>query len=151
MRRLRRYESTLYGRIRWGLKELRHESPYERPSVRLKNNWLGMGESIKAEPTGRQDPPPLPFRPQSPAPLAPEPLQAAPLPPLATIEQPKPEEPKSGLKTVHPPFDLEPDEVPAPGETADYPKILSDRREKSLRKAASRREARRRKIDKLRA
>ena len=50
-----------------------------------------------------------------------------------------------------PPFDLEPDEYPEPGQVADIPKILASRREKKVAKAESRREARRRKLEKLRA
>lgn len=134
MRRLRRYESTLHGRLRWGLKELRYQSPYERPVGWLKNKWLGMDETFKAEPT-----------------KAPAPPVSAPLPAMVKIEEPKPPEGPVWLKSPHPPFDLEPEEVPAPGEVADYPKILDNRHEKQLRKVASRREARRRKVDKLRA
>ena len=50
----------------------------------------------------------------------------------------------------HPPFDLEPDEAPEPGQKADIPAILSSRREKQFRKAQARREARRRRIERLR-
>ena len=52
---------------------------------------------------------------------------------------------------IHPPFDLEPDEFPEPGQVADIPKILKSRKQKRQAKAESRRESRRRKLDKLRA
>jgi hypothetical protein len=52
---------------------------------------------------------------------------------------------------MNPPFDLEPHEVPADGETLDVPAIVASRRERKLRKAAARREASRRKVERLRA
>ena len=52
--------------------------------------------------------------------------------------------------SIHPPFDLEPDEYPEPGQKADIPAILTSRRKKQIAKAQSRREARRRKVEKLR-
>ena len=52
---------------------------------------------------------------------------------------------------IHPPFDLEPDEYPGPGQSADIPKIVQSRKDKKLARAESRREARRRKLDQLRA
>ena len=54
-------------------------------------------------------------------------------------------------KNLHPPFDLEPDEYPPPGQRPDIPAILKSRKQKRLAQAESRREARRRKLDKLRA
>jgi hypothetical protein len=63
--------------------------------------------------------------------------------------KPEPEKPKEfwQVKAPNPPFDLEPHEIPAPGEVLDVPAILAARREKKLRKA----EARRRKLERLRA
>jgi hypothetical protein len=61
----------------------------------------------------------------------------------------KPEPPVS--EKNHPPFDLEPDEIPAPGEKLDIPKIVANRQEKKARKADARRDAKRRKVEKLRA
>ena len=52
---------------------------------------------------------------------------------------------------ISPPFDLEPEEFPEPGQTADIPKILQSRKEKRAAKAESRRDSRRRKLDRLRA
>jgi hypothetical protein len=52
---------------------------------------------------------------------------------------------------ISPPFDLEPEEFPEPGQVADIPKILRSRKEKRAAKAESRRESRRRKLDRLRA
>lgn len=50
-----------------------------------------------------------------------------------------------------PPFCLEPDEVPGPGEALDVPKVLAKRAEKKARRAEARRESRRRKLERLRA
>ena len=67
--------------------------------------------------------------------------------------EPKAQGPKEAwqFKPTNPPFDLEPEEVPAPGEVADIPAILSSRRERKSRKAEARRESRRRKLERLRA
>jgi hypothetical protein len=48
------------------------------------------------------------------------------------------------------PFDLTPDEFPEPGKSADIPAIIQSRKEKRLAKAKSRREAERRKLEKIR-
>ena len=50
----------------------------------------------------------------------------------------------------HPPIDLEPGEDPGPGQLADIPAILSARRARHEKKVESRREARRRKLERLR-
>jgi hypothetical protein len=76
--------------------------------------------------------------------------------PEAAIEPapvPEPEKPKEfwQVQPPNPPFDLEADEVPAPGEILDLPAILASRREKKLQKAEARRESRRRKLERLRA
>jgi hypothetical protein len=52
---------------------------------------------------------------------------------------------------ISPPFDLEPEEFPEPGQAADIPAILRSRKQKRAAKAESRRESRRRKLDRLRA
>jgi hypothetical protein len=67
--------------------------------------------------------------------------------------KPESEKPKEfwQIKPMNPPFDLEPDEIPAIGEALDIPAILASRRERKLRKAAARREASRRKVERLRA
>jgi hypothetical protein len=66
---------------------------------------------------------------------------------------PEPEKPKEFWQIVppNPPFDLEPHEIPAPGEVLDVPAILSARHERKLQKAEARRESRRRKLERLRA
>jgi hypothetical protein len=63
------------------------------------------------------------------------------------------EKPKEFWQVVpaHPPFDLEEDEMPAPGESVNIPAILAWRREKKFRKAEARRDGRRRKLERLRA
>jgi hypothetical protein len=48
-----------------------------------------------------------------------------------------------------PPFCLNEDEAPPPGQKADIPKVLKSRKEKSLAKAESHRQAKRRKAEKL--
>jgi hypothetical protein len=67
--------------------------------------------------------------------------------------KPEPETPKEfwQVQPPNPPFDLEADEIPAPGEAVDLPAIVSARREKALQKAEARREARRRKLERIRA
>jgi hypothetical protein len=52
---------------------------------------------------------------------------------------------------MSPPIDLEPHEIPAVGETLNIPAILTSRRERKIRKAEARREAGRRKVERLRA
>jgi hypothetical protein len=68
--------------------------------------------------------------------------------PSETVE-PKTEPP--ALVEIHPPFDLTPDEFPEPGELPDIPKIIANRRDKKLRKAEARRDAKRRRVERLRA
>jgi hypothetical protein len=53
--------------------------------------------------------------------------------------------------SIQPPFCLEPDEYPEPGQNADIPAILQARKVKRLHKAEARREAKRRKLEKMRA
>ena len=52
---------------------------------------------------------------------------------------------------ISPPFDLEPEEFPKPGRVADVPAILRSRKQMRQAKAESRRDAKRRKLEKLRA
>ena len=69
-----------------------------------------------------------------------------------TRVEPRAEETTPGIRFAdHPPFDLEPDEYPAPGESVDIPMILANRQEKAFRKDEARRDDRRREIEKLRA
>ena len=73
----------------------------------------------------------------------------------APIERPAPLHPDEKAALIHdpasfsPPFDLEPDEYPPIGQKADIPTILQLRRRKRIEKAEARREARRRKLDRL--
>ncbi|WP_435009289.1 hypothetical protein P12x_000541 [Tundrisphaera lichenicola] len=123
--RLRRYESSLHGRLRWCLRQLRAGTP-ERDSPRgLREEWLGQHER-----TPRVETPPSP-----------------PLPMLNVNLLPDPSAPKS----VHPPFDLELHEVPGPGESLDLAMILANRRQRKAEGADSRRQDRRRKLERLRA
>jgi hypothetical protein len=81
--------------------------------------------------------------------LDPAPIISQTLPPEPSE---KPAEPPIAPLTLkdHPPFDLEPDEYPEPGQVADIPAILAKRAEKKRVKAENRRDQRRRSIDKLR-
>ncbi len=118
LRRLRRYESALFNKMRWCLKQITIQSPYRVPDPSLRPQWV-----MEPEPTP-----------------APEPKH----PDEVAAEGWTPE-------CIQPPFCLEPEEFPEPGQNADIPKILAGRREKRFRKAESRREANRRKAQKLRA
>ncbi|WP_435007367.1 hypothetical protein P12x_004687 [Tundrisphaera lichenicola] len=126
LRRLRRYESALHRRLRWCLAQIKYESPHRGPHPDLKPQWVARieeeAETLAAERmVGRS------------------PVQV----PLARQHWQGP--------TACPPFDLSPEEVPGPGEALDVPKILTSRAEKRLRRAEGRREARRRKLERLRA
>ncbi|WP_435008451.1 hypothetical protein P12x_005661 [Tundrisphaera lichenicola] len=125
LNRLRRYESTLHRRLRWCVQQLRSEIP-DRDSPRgLRQEWLGHHE-------------------RSPDPKSP------PAPPLPEVKIDLLLDP-SAPKSVHPPFDLELHELPAPGEGLDIPMILADRRQRKADRADARRHQRRRKLEKLRA
>ncbi|WP_435008282.1 hypothetical protein P12x_005539 [Tundrisphaera lichenicola] len=67
--------------------------------------------------------------------------------------EPAPEKPLEPwqMSAPFPPFDLLPEEFPAPGEEVDLPRIIASRAEKRLKRAEDRREARRRKVERLRA
>ena len=78
---------------------------------------------------------------------------------VESANDPKPEPRTADEKAVEahdptsfsPPFDLTPDEFPPPGQRADLPTILESRKKKRLRKAESRRDADRRKAERLHA
>jgi hypothetical protein len=124
LKRLRRHEATLHSRLRWCIKQFQYQSPHTEPLRGLWTSWVGYEE-------------PAPKIVEAPAPKV----------------EPKPTETTPGVRfpNLHPPFDLEPDEYPAIGESVDIPKILANRQEKAFRKSESLRDARRRKIEKLRA
>ena len=73
----------------------------------------------------------------------------------APAERPEPRHPDEVLAATHdpkswsPPFNLEPDEYPPPGQKADIPTILIARKHNRIEKAEARRAARRRKLDRL--
>ena len=79
---------------------------------------------------------------------APE-VNPAPTPAPAQSPEPGPE--AGRFPSLHPPFDLEPHECPPPGEELDVEAVLANRRREEERKAEGRRDARRRKLDRLRA
>lgn len=125
IRRLRRHEATLHGRIRWCLAQLKHESPHFKPHPDLKPQWV-------AEPEAPPEAAPAP---------APAPEAAPPARPLEAWQ----------CQPPHPPFDLEPEECPEPGVEVDLPAILAGRRLKKGKAAEARRQARRRRLEHLRA
>ena len=122
LKRVRRHEATLHSRLRWCVRQLQFESPHSEPLRGLWAGWVGDHES------------------------APK-IQAAP-----PLPEPKPETtPGVRFPNVHPPFDLELDELPADGGPANIPMILANRQEKAFRKDEARRDDRRREVEKLRA
>ena len=136
---LRRYESALFGRLKWCLSQLKYESPHLRPHPDLSYHWY------KDAPT-----PTMPGPEPEPEPAAePEPAPAAESK-AAEPEARKPLE-RWRLPDFAPPFDLEPHEFPPLGEKADIPAIVAARAEAKRKKAESRREASRRKLERLRA
>ena len=125
LRRLRRHESSLHSRLRWCLKQLQEQSPMSEPPRGLMAEWLGQHERT---PRVEADTPPAP-----------------PLP------SPKCEPVADPPRSVHPPFDLELHEIPAPGEDFDIPTILANRRRAKAEQGQARRDLRRRKLERLRA
>ena len=126
VRRYRRYEASLHRQIRWYVAQVKDPSPHKQRAPHLTPGWA---------PT-----------PELPSEAPPEP-EARPEPPM--VEEVLAEE--HDPDRINPPFDLEPDEYPEPGQSADIPQIVRDRKQKRLAKAESRREARRRKLDQFRA
>ncbi|WP_435007588.1 hypothetical protein P12x_004853 [Tundrisphaera lichenicola] len=126
LRKLRRYEGTLHRRLHWCLAQVKYESPHRGPHPDLKPRWVVQIEEEAEELTREQS-------------VGRSPVQV----PLARQHWQGP--------SACPPFDLTPDEVPGPGESLDVPKILTSRAEKRLHRAEGRREARRRKLERLRA
>jgi hypothetical protein len=123
--RLRRQEATLYSRLRWCLRQLQVQSPFQEPQRGLKRKWIP--DRTFVNPVEELKPP---------EPL--KPLEIQPDLPILT-------------KFDHPPFDLLPEESPEPGEVADIAKILKSRQVRKSKKAQARRESRRRKVENLRA
>jgi hypothetical protein len=120
LKKLRRYEGTLHNRLRWCLAQINEKSPYQHAKVEAAFRTI--------------------------------PEQVMPVEPL-----PVPDVVKKIEDQAHPvtqfsplPFDLEPDECPAPGEFADIPAIIASRAKKKLVKDATRRDQRRRSLEKLR-
>jgi len=136
LRRLRRYESTLHRRLRWCLGQIRYQSPHFKPHPDVEPRWAAQPEpkpeALAADPAPAPVPAPVAAHPPAPAPM-PKPLEFwMAVPP-------------------HAPFDLEPDECPPLGVEIDFPAILAARGEKQAKKAESCRNARRRKLERLRA
>ena len=128
LKRLRRHESTLHNRLRWCLKQLEYQSPHRSPHPDLKPAWR---PTLSLEPEPSDPPPPADRQP-------------------AEATGPKPlENPKRCL--THPPFCLEPDEIPVDLRQIDPGAIAISREVERLKKADARREARRRKLERRRA
>ena len=128
LKRLRRQEATLHNRLRWCLAELRHISIHFKPNPELIPRWVADLN------------PPVPLADPAPAP------EPEPVPEPEPAAEASPED-----RFPHPPFDLEPHEFPEPGQLPDIPKIIAGRRERKAKQAESRRDAKRRKLERLRA
>ena len=129
-RRLRRYETKLHREIRWSIAQLQSRVFERRTRPDLRPTF---DPGIEPEPQFASDSAPEPA-------LKPEPKSADEI----AAEGWTPE-------MISPPFDLHPDEFPEPGQFPDIPKIVANRREKKLKKAESRRDSKRRKVERLRA
>jgi hypothetical protein len=130
-RRLRRYETRLHREIRWCIAQLQSDTfQWRRTRPDLRPTF---DSGIEPEPAFESD--------------------AAPEPPVKPLPKSADEIAAEGWTPdqIHPPFDLEPEEFPEPGQPADIPKILRSRKEKRQARAEAHRDAKRRKLDKLRA
>lgn len=126
VRRLRRHEASLHRQIRWYVAQVKDPTPHAQRAAYLVPGWsppTALPSEAKAEPEPKPEPP--------------------------TVEEVLLEE--WDPDRLHPPFDLAPEEYPEPGQVADIPRIVRDRKRKELARAEARREARRRRLDKLRA
>ena len=120
-RRLRRYETKLHREIRWSIAQLQSDVFDRRTRPDLRPNWV---DDLDLDPDA-----------------APKPLPKSADEVAAEGWTPE---------MISPPFDLEPDEI-EPGRVADVPAILRSRKQKRQAKAEFRRDAKRRKLEKLRA
>jgi hypothetical protein len=132
LKRLRRYEGSLFSKFRWMLGELRYVSPHFKPSPELMMRMVTSTEQPPAE--------------EQPAPTMPSVSRHA----AAAAKKPGAYE-NWQINDLHPPFDIEPNEAPTDGTRPDLFQILLSRQEKREKKAESRRESRRRKAERLRA
>ena len=127
LKNLRRYEGTLHNRLRFFLSEMKYESPHFKPDAELTRNKI-VFRAPPAEPE-------------------PTPAQQAGLPVVhSKLDRNAPWD----VTSPHPPFDLEAHEVPADGSKANPFQVLLSRQEQREKKAEQRREAKRRKAEKLR-
>ncbi len=127
LKNLRRYDGRLQNQLRWCLKELRYISPHFKPDAEL---TLRMVTNFNAP--AAEEPAPAP---------APDPKTPA--------------KPKAygnwDITSFHPPFSLEPHEIPTDGSRPDLFQILLARQEELDKQKEKRREARREKVQKMRA
>ena len=124
-RRLRRYETRLHREIRWCVAQIQSD-PFRNRRTRF-----DLRPAIEDEP--RPDLRPSP--PRSRWPKSADEVAAEGWTP----------------ELIHPPFDLEPDEIPEPGQLPDIPAILRSRRLKAMARAEARDDNRRRKLERLRS
>ena len=129
-RRLHRYETRLHREIRWSIAQLQSDAFDRRTRPDLRPTF---DPGIEPEPQFDSD--------------------SAPEPALKPLPKSADEIAAEGWtpEMISPPFDLEPDEYPEPGRVADVPAILRSRKQKRQANAESRRDAKRRKLEKLRA
>ena len=147
LRRLRRHESALHGQLRWCLAQFQYESPHHRPHPDLDPKWrvARVAESSAAQ--QQADAAALAaatFAAAAAATTAVDVSRSAPKEPLTNREQARMTRP------AHPPFCLKPDEIPADLSKIDIGAIAISREVKRLKKAEDRREARRKKLERLR-
>jgi hypothetical protein len=140
LKKLRRYESTIFNRLQWALRELRYESPHFKPSPEMIERLV----YCKRPQPAVEEPAPAP----APA------LAATATANAVETPMPKPKPKRYGdwsIESLHPPFGIEPHEVPKDGSRADLFGILLGRQEDREKQKESRRDGRRRKLEKLRA
>jgi hypothetical protein len=132
LKNLRRYEAALHSKFRWALRELRYVSIYFKVDNDLMMRQISTPQPSPAaeEPSAASAPSPAP------APAA-----------RKKFDRNAPWD----VDCPHPPFEIEPHEVPADGSKPNLFKVLLTRQEKREKKAEQGREARRRKAEKLRA
>ena len=113
--------------MRWYIAQIKYESPYLKPDRELTDRTM----VFTAVPT--PEPPPV---------------TKDGLPIVASkLDRNAPWD----VHSPHPPFDLEPHEIPADGSKVNPFQVLLTRQEKKEQQAERRREAKRRKAEKLRA
>ena len=137
LKRLRRYESNLHGRLRWCMSQFKYESPHLRPHPDFRPCRF------------KEEPEPESSNPET------SPVLTGQFVAMAAGERRKDKRPWPrpflDPKAIHPPFDLRPHEIPADGSRPEILKIAIGREVDRLEKAEDRRDARRRRLERRRA